>query len=322
MVTFPLTLLNSLHTRCVSHQLALHKAATVSMHQVHGGSARAHVPSQHLSPRQPLSHCTTCTEAQHVHTYLVNTMYVITSHQLSPAGSKEPPQNNHRVHAAHGTIYPVMRLYPLSCIPCHVSVSPSHVLVFPVKYLYSLSRVCIPCHASLHSLPRICITGHASVFLVMRMYPHAKHLYSSATRLCIPSCQCHTSVCTLAVTSGRSSFVTPRQLLLAQSAVLLTARCQKRQHSPGHIQVSRQHSPAHSQVSEKTAQPRSQPGIRRQHSPSHSQVSEKTAQPRSQPGVRKDSTAPVTARCQRRQHSPSHSQVSEKTAQPRSQPDV
>ena len=203
MVTFPLTLLNSLHTRCVSHQLALHKAATVSMHQVHGGSARAHVPSQHLSPRQPLSHCTTCTEAQHVHTYLVNTMYVITSHQLSPAGSKEPPQNNHRVHAAHGTIYPVMRLYPLSCIPCHVSVSPSHVLVFPVKYLYSLSRVCIPCHASLHSLPRICITGHASVFLVMRMYPHAKHLYSSATRLCIPSCQCHTSVCTLAVTVTR-----------------------------------------------------------------------------------------------------------------------
>ena len=106
-------------------------------------------------------------------------------HQLSPAGSREPPQNNHRVHAAHGTIYPVMRLYPLDFLSC---------LYPPVKYLYSLSRLYTLPATHLYYRSCVCITGHASAFLVMRMYPHAKHLYPSVTRLCIPSCHCHTSV--------------------------------------------------------------------------------------------------------------------------------
>ena len=199
MVTLPLTLLSSLHTRCVSHQPALHKVATVSLHHVHGGSTRAQVHSQHLSTRQPLSHYTMSTEAQHVHKYTVNTSVQRVRHhfhQLSPAGSKEPPQNNHRVHAAHGTIYPVMRLYPL---------------YFLSRVCIPQSNICIPCHASIHSLPRICITGHASAFPVTRLSSLScvcipmpsiciplSHvcvpLVVTVTRLYTPSCHCHTSV--------------------------------------------------------------------------------------------------------------------------------
>ena len=163
MVTLPLTLLSSLHTRCVSHQPALHKVATVSLHHVHGGSTRAQVHSQHLG-----SACTSSLPSAE------SCGIQRTTPKQSPGARST--RDHLPSHASVSLVFSVTCLYP----PVKYMHSLSRVYTLPATHLYYRSCVCIPCHAS--------------VFLVMRMYPHAKHLYPSVTRLCTPSCHCHTSV--------------------------------------------------------------------------------------------------------------------------------